>query len=453
MKVCIIGVGYVGLVTGVCLAEIGHDVICIDNVQSKIEKLNKGISPIYEPGLESFINKNLKSGRLGFTTDIKYGVENSEIVFISVGTPSLSNGQADLSYVETVATDVGKYLNGEKIIVNKSTVPIGSGDWVSMIVSESIQKANSDKNVKFHVVSNPEFLREGSAIGDTFFPDRIVIGSSSKEAIDKMLELYKPLIEQSFDWISDIPRILPKGQKVPVVTADLTSAEMIKYAANSFLATKISYINEVANICEKVGADILKVAEGMGLDSRIGPKFLNAGIGWGGSCFPKDVSALAYIANEYGMTPQILNSIINVNREQRLKIVKKVQDELKIVKGKTIAVLGIAFKPDTDDTREAPAISIMNSLINLGAKIKAYDPIVKERPQNLSERAYLSKDIYDAIKDSDLLIIATEWNEFKNLDYARIKSLMAHNVIIDGRNLFDKEKLENLGFKYIGIGR
>ncbi|MHB1377429.1 MAG: UDP-glucose dehydrogenase family protein [Candidatus Humimicrobiaceae bacterium] len=453
MKVCIVGVGYVGLVTGVCLAEIGHDVICIDNVDGKIEKLKKGISPIYEPGLESFINKNLKSARLDFTTDIKYGVENSEIIFISVGTPSLSNGQADLSYVEAVASDVGKHINTEKVIVNKSTVPIGSGDWVSMIVSESITKNNINKNVKFHVVSNPEFLREGSAIGDTFFPDRIVIGSSSKKAIDKMLELYKPLIEQSFDWTSDIPRLIPKGQRVPVVTADLTSAEMIKYAANSFLATKISYINEVANICEKVGADILKVADGMGLDSRIGPKFLNAGIGWGGSCFPKDVSALAYIANEYGMTPQILNSIMNVNREQRLKIVKKVQDELKIVKGKTIAVLGIAFKPDTDDVREAPAISIMNSLINLGAKIKAYDPIVKERPQNLNERAYLSKDVYDAIKDSDLLIVATEWDEFKNLDYARIKSSMAHNIIIDGRNLFDKEKLENLGFKYIGIGR
>jgi UDPglucose 6-dehydrogenase len=453
MKVCIIGVGYVGLVTGVCLAEIGHIVICVDNVETKIEKLKRGISPIYEPGLESFIGKNLKSGRLDFTSDIKYGVENSEIIFISVGTPSLSNGQADLSYVEAVASDVGKHINGEKVIVNKSTVPIGSGDWVSMIVSESISKKNANKSAKFHVVSNPEFLREGSAIGDTFFPDRIVIGSSSKKAIEKMLKLYKPLIEQSFEWTSDIPRLLPKGQKVPVVTADLTSAEMIKYAANSFLATKISYINEVANICEKVGADILKVAEGMGLDSRIGPKFLNAGIGWGGSCFPKDVSALAYIANEYGMTPQILNSIINVNREQRLKIVKKVQDELKIVKGKTIAVLGIAFKPDTDDVREAPSISIMNSLINLGAKIKAYDPIVKERPQNLSERAYLSKDVYDAIKDSDLLILATEWNEFKNLDYARIKSSMAHNIIIDGRNLFDKEKLENLGFKYIGIGR
>lgn len=454
MKVCIIGVGYVGLVTGVCLAEIGHNVICVDNVEAKIEKLKKAVSPIYEPGLDSFIEKNLKAQRLSFTTDIKYGVQNSEIIFISVGTPSLSNGQADLSYVEAVAAEVGKHINGEKIIVNKSTVPIGSGDWVSMIVSESIQKNNPDKNVKFSVVSNPEFLREGSAIGDTFFPDRIVIGSSSKSAIDKMLELYKPLIEQSFDWPSiDIPRLLPKGQKVPVVVCDLTSAEMIKYAANSFLATKISFINEIANICEKVGADILKVAEGIGLDSRIGPKFLNAGIGWGGSCFPKDVSALAYIANEYGMTPQILNSVVNVNREQRLKIVKKVQDELKIVKGKTISVLGIAFKPNTDDTREAPSISIMNSLINLGAKIKAYDPIVKEKPQTLSEKVILSQDVYESIKDADLLILATEWEEFKNLDFVKIKNIMNNNIIIDGRNLFDREELLKLGFKYIGIGR
>lgn len=453
MKVCVIGVGYVGLVTGVCLAEIGHNVICVDSIESKINKLKSGISPIYEPGLERFIDKNMESGRIDFTTDIKYGVENSEVIFISVGTPSLSNGQADLSYVETVASDVGKYINGEKIIVNKSTVPIGSGDWVSMIVSESIAKSNANKNAKFHVVSNPEFLREGSAIGDTFFPDRIVIGSSSGKAIEKMLELYKPIIDQSFVWQSDLPRLIPAEQKVPVVIADLTSAEMIKYAANSFLATKISFINEVANICEKVGADILKVAEGIGLDNRIGPRFLNAGIGWGGSCFPKDVSALAYIANEYGMTPQILNSVINVNREQRLKIVKKVQDELKIVKGKSIAVLGIAFKPNTDDTREAPAISIMNSLINLGAKIKAYDPIVKKRPSTLNEKVFISEDLYATIEGSDLIILATEWDEFKSIDFKKVKKSMNNNIIIDGRNIFDKRHLVNLGFRYIGIGR
>ncbi len=453
MKVCIVGVGYVGLVTGICLAEIGHDVICVDNVKEKIEKLKNSKSPIYEPGLEAFIESNLKKNKIQFTTDLKEGVENSEIIFISVGTPSLPNGQADLSYVEAVATDIGRYINNEKIIVNKSTVPIGSGDWVSMIVSESIVKNNPNKNINFNVVSNPEFLREGCAIGDTFFPDRIVIGSSSETAINKMLELYKPLIEQSFDWNGDFERLLPKGHKVPIVTTDLTSAEMIKYAANSLLATKISFINEIANICEKVGADILMVAKGIGLDSRIGPKFLNAGIGWGGSCFPKDVSALAYIANEYGMTPQILNSVINVNKEQRLKIVKKVQDELKIVKGKTISVLGIAFKPDTDDTREAPSISIMNSLVNLGAKIKAYDPIVKSRPDTLSEKVEMVEDMYSAIDNSDLVILATEWNEFKKLDFIKAKSMMSHNIFIDGRNMFDKKTLEDIGFRYIGIGR
>lgn len=453
MKVCIVGVGYVGLVTGVCLAEIGHDVICVDNVKEKIEKLKDSKSPIYEPGLEAFIDSNLKKNKIKFTTDLREGVERSEIIFISVGTPSLSNGQADLSYVEAVATDIGRHINNEKIIVNKSTVPIGSGDWVSMIVSESIVKNNPNKNVNFYVVSNPEFLREGCAIGDTFFPDRIVIGSSSVAAINKMLELYNPLIEQSFDWNGDFERLLPKGQKVPTVTTDLTSAEMIKYAANSLLATKISFINEIANICEKVGADILMVAKGIGLDSRIGPKFLNAGIGWGGSCFPKDVSALAYIANEYGMTPQILNSVISVNKEQRLKIVKKVQDELRIIKGKIIAVLGIAFKPDTDDTREAPAISIMNSLVNLGAKIKAYDPIVKNRPVTLNEKVNIEKDMYSAINNADLLILATEWDEFKNIDFKKVKNTMSNNIIIDGRNIFNRKELEELGFKYIGIGR
>ncbi|MHB1347484.1 MAG: UDP-glucose dehydrogenase family protein, partial [Candidatus Humimicrobiaceae bacterium] len=284
MKVCIIGVGYVGLVTGVCLAEIGHNVICVDNVDGKIEKLKKGISPIYEPGLERLIKKNLQSGNICFTNDIKNGVEKSEIILISVGTPSLSNGQADLSYVESVAIEIGKYINNEKTIVNKSTIPIGSGYWVSNIISKSIEKNNSNKNIKFDIVSNPEFLREGSALKDTFFPERIIIGSSSKQAIEKILELYKPLIEQSFDWSSDIQRPLPKGQRIPVVISDLASAEMIKYASNSFLATKISFVNEVANICEKVGADIKKVTEGMGFDSRIGPKFLQAGIGWGGSC-------------------------------------------------------------------------------------------------------------------------------------------------------------------------
>ncbi|MCG9479553.1 MAG: UDP-glucose/GDP-mannose dehydrogenase family protein [Actinomycetia bacterium] len=452
MKVSVIGTGYVGLVTGVCLAEIGNDVICVDKIDDKVDTLKKGKSPIYEPGLENLIKKNLEAERLFFTTSIPEAVAESDIIFISVGTPSLPNGQADLSYVEQVAIDIGKFINGKKIVVNKSTVPIGSGDWVSMIISESIEANNTNKNVSFEVVSNPEFLREGSAVEDTFFPDRIIVGSSSKQAIERMLGLYRPLIEQDFDWPED-ERLIPEGQKVPVVVTDLTSAEMIKYASNSFLATKISFINEMANICEKVGADVTHVAKGMGLDKRIGPQFLKAGIGWGGSCFPKDVSALAYIAGEHGITPQILNSIINVNKEQRLKIIQKVQDELKDVNGKTVSVLGISFKPNTDDTRDAPGISIMNSLCKLGAKVRAYDPIVKDRPVLLNEKIEICADKYDALEKADVLILATEWDEFVQIDFDRVKKLMNNHLIIDGRNIFDRKNLEKQGFKYFGIGR
>jgi UDPglucose 6-dehydrogenase len=452
VKVSVIGIGYVGLVTGVCLAEIGNEVICVDKEKEKINILKQGGCPIYEPGLDKIIEKNIDSGRLKFSTSIEEGVKKSKIIFISVGTPSLPNGQADLSFVEQVAIDIGRAINDHKIIVNKSTVPIGSGDWVSMMISESIEANNSNKNVSFDVVSNPEFLREGSAVKDTFFPDRIIIGSSSEEAIESMLVLYKPLIEQNFNWPYN-ERLIPEGQKIPVVVTDLTSAEMIKYASNSFLATKISFINEIASICEKVGADVRDVAKGMGLDKRIGRLFLNAGIGWGGSCFPKDVSALTYIAGEYGMTPQILNSVINVNKEQRLKIVNKVQDELKIVKGKTIAVLGISFKPDTDDVREAPSITIMNSLSKMGAKIKAYDPVVENKPETLTDRVKICRDEYETIDGSDALIIATEWEQFEKLDFNKIKKLMNHHIVIDGRNIFEREKLEKLGFRYIGIGR
>ena len=452
MKISIIGTGYVGLVTGVCLAEIGNEVICIDKIKDKIDILKKGKCPIFEPGLKKFIKNNIEKGRLTFSTSIKDGVKESEIIFISVGTPALPNGQADLSFVEQVAREIGESIESHKVVVNKSTVPIGSGDWVSMIISESMEAKSPDRKIGFNVVSNPEFLREGSALEDTFFPDRIIIGSSSKQAIELLLKLYQPLIEQNFDWPGN-KRLIPRGTKIPVLITDLTSAEMIKYASNSFLATKISFINEIASICEKVGADVGAVAKGMGFDKRIGPLFLNAGIGWGGSCFPKDVSALAYIANEYGMTPQILNSVINVNREQRLKIVKKVQDELKIVKGKTVTVLGMSFKPNTDDIREAPSISIMNSLCNLGAKIKAYDPVVKNRPDALTEKVTICKDEYEAILNSDILILATEWEQFLKLDFNKIIKLMKHAVIIDGRNFLDSEKLKKLGFKYIGIGR
>jgi len=452
MKVCIVGAGYVGLVTGVCLAEINNKVICVDKIKEKVNLLKNGKSPIYEPELEKFLRRNIKNNRLEFTTSISEAVRKSEIIYICVGTPPLSNGQVNLHYVEEVAYEIGKYINSGKIIVNKSTVPIGSGDWVSMVISDSMIKNNKNNNVNFYVVSNPEFLREGSAVNDTFFPDRIVIGSSSKIAIDKMLKLYEPIINQSFDWPDD-RRLIPKGEKVPVIISDLTSAEMIKYAANSFLATKISFINEISNICEKVGADILKVSEGIGRDRRIGRSFLNAGIGWGGSCFPKDISALSNIAGEYGLSTQILNAVVNVNREQMLKVIKKLQDELKIIKGKTIGVLGISFKPNTDDTRGAPSIKIMNDLINLGVRIKAYDPVVKSRPKSLNDRVKICDSAYEALKDTDAFVLATEWSEFSKLDYVKIREIMHTPIIIDGRNYLDGHNLKKIGFKYIGIGR
>jgi UDPglucose 6-dehydrogenase len=462
MKVCVIGTGYVGLVTGVCLAEIGHDVICVDKDEKKIKMLKSSIMPIYEPGLENLVKKNTQSGNLSFTTQIGDAVLSQDIIFICVGTPPLPDGSADLRFVEEVAKEIGRNLNSYKIIINKSTVPIGSGDWVSMIINDSVTTGNgadkgqnhsaSKKNTAmFDVVSNPEFLREGTAIYDTFFPDRIVLGSASQKAIDSMIKLYEKVIERAFEQINGLPE--SKGTKnIPLVKTDLVSAEMIKYAANSFLATKISFINEIANICEKAGADISKVSRGIGLDSRIGARFLNAGIGWGGSCFPKDVSALTKIAAEYGITTQLLNSAINVNNQQRLKMVQKAQETLKIIKGKTIGVLGISFKPNTDDTRDAPAITIMNNLSNLGAKVKAYDPIVKEFPESLNQKVILCFGTEEIFSDSDLIILATEWEEFTGLDYEGLGALMRDKNFIDGRNFLSKEKMLRLGFKYSGIG-
>ena len=462
MKVCVIGTGYVGLVTGVSLAEIGHNVICVDKDEPKIQLLKNNVMPIYEPGLENLVKKNTKSGSLSFTTQISNAVLSQDFIFICVGTPPMPDGSADLRFVEEVAKDIGSNLNSYKIIINKSTVPIGSGDWVSMIINDRVvtnngthnpanPSDNKNNNVMFDVVSNPEFLKEGTAIYDTFFPDRIVLGSSSQKAIDLMIKLYEKIIKRKFEYIDGLPN--PKDKKlIPLVETDLVSAEMIKYAANSFLATKISFINEIANICEKAGADILKVAKGIGLDSRIGDRFLNAGIGWGGSCFPKDVSALTKIAAEYGITTQLLNSAINVNTQQRLKMVQKAQETLKIVKGKTIGVLGISFKPNTDDTRDAPAITIMNNLVNFGAKVKAYDPVVKEFPESLNQKVILCSDIEEIFVGSDLIILATEWEEFKGIDYKRLGDLMKEKNFIDGRNFISKEKMLSLGFKYSGIG-
>jgi len=459
MRVCVIGTGYVGLVTGVCLAHIGHDVICVDNNEEKVKLMRQGQSPIYEPGLSELMLSSMKTEKLQFTTDLGAGVNHGEILFIAVGTPALPTGESDTRYVEAVARGIGNHLNGGyKVIVNKSTVPIGSGDWVRMIVMEGFKEKHTpalgegftmseDSMPEFDVVSNPEFLREGSAVYDTFNPDRIVLGSSSEKAIALMKQLYQPLVDRTF---SDDPSLPP----VPVVVTDLSSAEMIKYAANAFLATKISFINEVANICDRVGADVTQVAKGIGLDSRIGPKFLQAGIGWGGSCFPKDVSALIHTAHDYGYETELLNSAVHVNQRQRGIIIEKLQHELKILKGKVIGLLGLTFKPDTDDMRDAPALNIIQELNRLGAKVKAYDPIVSQSGLSHGLSGVIIESNAEMLADGcDALVLVTDWQEFLKLDLDKMGKLMKHPLIIDGRNFLDKSAIEKAGFHYVGIGR
>ncbi|MEL6130185.1 MAG: UDP-glucose/GDP-mannose dehydrogenase family protein, partial [Cyanobacteria bacterium J06628_4] len=383
MRVCVIGTGYVGLVTGVCLSHIGHEVICVDNNAEKVKLMQSGQSPIFEPGLSELMQSSMEADRLTFTTDLGAGVAHGDILFIAVGTPPLPTGESDTRYVEAVARGIGEHLNGGyKVIVNKSTVPIGSGDWVRMIVMDGMAErqqvpvgagapVDKPETPPFDVVSNPEFLREGSAVYDTFNPDRIVLGGSNPKAIAMMKELYEPIVERTFADDQSAPQ-------VPILVTDLSSAEMVKYASNAFLATKISFINEVANICDRVGADVVQVAQGIGLDSRIGSKFLQAGIGWGGSCFPKDVSALVHTADDYGYEAQLLKSTIDVNTRQRLLSLEKLQQMLKILKGKTVGLLGLTFKPDTDDMRDAPSLILIEHLNRLGAKVKAYDPIVSQ---------------------------------------------------------------------------
>ncbi|MCA2690847.1 MULTISPECIES: UDP-glucose/GDP-mannose dehydrogenase family protein [unclassified Microcystis] len=461
MRVCVIGTGYVGLVTGVCLAHIGHHVICIDNNEEKVKLMKSGQSPIYEPGLSELMQSSAASGNLEFSTDLEAGVKHGEILFIAVGTPALPTGESDTRYVEAVARGIGAHLNGGyKVIVNKSTVPIGSGDWVRMIVLDGV--AERQKNLvaagggistlerieaDFDVVSNPEFLREGSAVYDTFNPDRIVLGSNNPKAIEMMKELYAPLVKRQF---ADDPSLPP----VPVVVTDLSSAEMIKYAANAFLATKISFINEVANICDRVGADVTQVAKGIGLDSRIGSKFLSAGIGWGGSCFPKDVSALVHTAEDYGYETELLNAAINVNKRQRTIAIEKLQQELKILKGKTVGLLGLTFKPDTDDMRDAPALTMIEQLNRLGAKVKAYDPIVSQSGLSHGLSGVIIESDPERLADGcDALVVVTEWQEFLRLDYGKMVKTMREPVLIDGRNFLDPAVVTAAGFRYLGIGR
>lgn len=462
MRVCVIGTGYVGLVTGACLAHIGHHVICVDNNEEKVKLMKSGQSPIYEPGLSEIMQAASRDGNLEFTSDLAAGVAHGEILFIAVGTPALPNGESDTRYVEAVARGIGAHLDGGyKVIVNKSTVPIGSGDWVRMIVLDGAAERQKtlvvagghteeivpETSIQFDVVSNPEFLREGSAIYDTFNPDRIVLGSNSQRAIAMMQQLYAPIVERQ---VADDKSLPP----VPVLVTDISSAEMVKYAANAFLATKISFINEVANICDRVGADITQVAKGIGLDSRIGGKFLQAGIGWGGSCFPKDVSALIHTADDYGYDAQLLKAAVNVNQRQRLIAIEKLQQELKILKGKTVGLLGLTFKPDTDDLRDAPALNLIEQLNRLGAKVKAYDPIISQTGMRHGLSGVIVETDPERLADCcDALVLVTDWEQFKKLDYSKMAKLMNHPVMIDGRNFLDREAVERAGFRFVGVGR
>lgn len=463
MRVCVIGTGYVGLVTGACLAHIGHHVICVDNNEEKVKLMKAGQSPIFEPGLSEIMQSAIESEHIEFTTDLGAGVAHGEILFIAVGTPPLPNGESDTRYVEAVARGIGTHLDGGyKVIVNKSTVPIGSGDWVRMIVLDGIAERQNvlvgaggvrieemalDKIAGFDIISNPEFLREGSAVYDTFNPDRIVLGSNNPRAIALMRELYTPIVDRKF---ADDPSL----PSVPVVVTDINSAEMIKYAANAFLATKISFINEVANICDRVGADVTQVAKGIGLDSRIGSKFLQAGIGWGGSCFPKDVSALIHTADDYGYEAHLMKAAVSVNQRQRLIAVEKLQQVLKILKGKTVGLLGLTFKPDTDDMRDAPALNLIEHLNRLGTKVKAYDPIVSQTGMRHGLSGVQVETDPERLADGcDALVLVTDWQQFRNLDYGKMATLMNNPVMIDGRNFLDREELQRAGFQYVGVGR
>ena len=463
MRVCVIGTGYVGLVTGACLAHIGHDVICVDNNEEKVKLMKSGQSPIFEPGLSEIIQSAIQTEKIHFTSDLAAGVSHGEILFIAVGTPPLPTGESDTRYVEAVARGIGENLNGGyKVIVNKSTVPIGSGDWVRMLVLDGVAERQKtlvpaggvpsneklpEFAAEFDVISNPEFLREGSAVHDTFNPDRIVLGGNSQRAVALMQKLYAPIVERKYADDQSLP-------PVPILATDLSSAEMIKYAANAFLATKISFINEVANICDRVGADVSQVAKGIGLDSRIGNKFLQAGIGWGGSCFPKDVSALIHTADDYGYEAQLLKAAVSVNERQRLIALEKLQKVLKILKGKTVGLLGLTFKPDTDDLRDAPALNLIEQLNRLGAKVKAYDPIVSQTGLRHGLSGVLVETDAERLADGcDALVLVTEWQQFSTLDYVKMAKLMAHPVIIDGRNFLDPEAMIRAGFQYVGVGR
>lgn len=432
MKICVIGTGYVGLVAGTCLAEMGNEVICVDKDQRKLEQLSKGIIPIYEPGLEELINANVGEGRLTFTDNLQAAVKKSSVCFIAVGTPQGEDGSADLSYVLDVASSIGEALNDYKVIVDKSTVPVGTAEKVTEIIK-------SKTDIDFDVVSNPEFLKQGAAVEDFLKPDRVVIGSNSQRATEIMQELYSPFLRTGN----------------PVIIMDVKSAEMTKYAANSFLAVKISYANEIANICEKVGANAEMVRIGMCSDSRIGSQFLFAGLGYGGSCFPKDVKAMIKTAKLNGCSSSLLEAADETNKKQRLLFVDKILERYEgNIEGKTFAVWGLAFKPKTNDMREAPSITIINELLKRGAKIKAYDPKAFDLARTIfGDKIEYSNSAYDALNDTDAMLLLTEWNEFRRPNFDKIKTLMKHCVIFDGRNQYNEERLIQKDFEYYCIGK
>jgi UDPglucose 6-dehydrogenase len=459
-RVGVVGTGYVGLVTGACLAHIGHRVTCVDKDEERIRGLKSGRIPFYEPDLEELVSRGARGERLSFTASdgLAHLVEEADVIFIAVDTPQGEDGSADLSSVSAVARDIGRALaevppSRERplVVVNKSTVPVGSGDYVSMLIRDGLEEAGAEED-GFLVVSNPEFLREGSAVYDSLFPDRIVVGAESREALETLRALYQPIIEQSFATELD-PR--PKVA-VPFVTTDLVSAEMIKYAANAYLATKISFINEISSLCELVGADVSEVAYGIGLDQRIGARFLSAGIGWGGSCLPKDVAALRAAAREYEHETPLLDAAVAVNERQRKRVIGKLQQDLHTLKGKRVALLGLSFKPNTDDLREAPSLTIARSLDSLGARVVGYDPVAgkKAAAQRLLPTSMkVVFDPYEALSGSHAAVVVTEWEEFRILDLNRAADLMKEpRVLVDGRNVIDPREVRAAGIRYRGFG-
>jgi len=428
-KIAVIGAGHVGLVTAACFAKLGNKVICVDNNRKKIIALKKGIVPFFEPGLEELLKKMVKRKKLSFSFSIAESAENSEIIFIAVGTPSKTTGEADLSAVEAVISEVAKAMKGYKLLVEKSTVPVMTGEWLKRTVN-LIKK----KNVDFDVAANPEFLREGSAILDFLQPERIIVGTESKKAKKLLAELYRPV-------------------KAPIIFTDIKSAELIKHASNSFLAAKISYINAVSQICEKVGANVNQVAQGMGYDSRIGRKFLSAGVGYGGSCFPKDVAAFVHLAEENGYNFNLLKAVQKINEEQIDFVFKKIKKMLWTLRNKRIGILGLSFKPDTDDIREAPSLKIVEKLLSEGAILQVYDPKAMKETKKIFPEPTYCKNPYEVCKNAELLLILTEWEEFKNLDLVKVKKMLQKPYLIDGRNIYEPKRMKKLGFIYEGIGR